>query len=420
MEDVKTLEVVNGIEVVNPSEHTGKVAAVAFAGYTFDAVDMVITALALPMIMKEWGLNMMQAGTVATALLIGACFGGFIFGPIADKFGRKKGLMLCIAFFSITTGLAGFAQNYIQLAILRFIAGLGLGAEWALGTTMIAEFFPVEKRGKASAWMMIGWPAGYFIALGLQAALVPLFGWRALFFAGMAGILLAAYIWLYIPESPVWLRAQARKKLGESAPDPVKAVKLIDLFKPAYIKTTSLTTTICLCVLMTYWAVNTWLPTLLLKERGLQLKGVILYLVMFNIGNVIGFLFGGQIGDKFGKRNIMVISGVLSAIMFYVWLGLTSDMTLFLWLGVLYHAVGATFWSTLPAFIAEQFPTNVRAFGTSTSYSAGRFASTVIPMALGAAAMAYGLSTAIACMAVFYVIASIATFMLRDKANIEA
>ena len=190
--------------------------AIAFAGYTFDAVDMVITALALPLIMKEWGLNMMQAGTVVTALLIGACFGGFIFGPIADKFGRKKALMWCIAFFSITTALAGFAQNHIQLAVLRFVAGLGLGAEWALGTTMIAEFFPAEKRGKASAWMMIGWPVGYFIALGLQAALVPLFGWRALFFAGTAGMLLAGYIWLFIPESPVWLRAQAKKKLGAS------------------------------------------------------------------------------------------------------------------------------------------------------------------------------------------------------------
>jgi MFS family permease len=420
MEVAKTVEEINGIEVVDPAKHTGKVAAVAFAGYTFDAVDMVITALALPLIMKEWGLNMMQAGTVVTALLIGACFGGFIFGPIADKFGRKKALMWCIAFFSITTGLAGFATDHFQLAVLRFVAGLGLGAEWALGTTMIAEFYAVEKRGKASSWMMIGWPVGYFIALGLQAALVPLFGWRALFFAGTTGMILAAYIWLYIPESPVWLRAQAKKKLGASTANPVAAVKLTDLFKPANIKITSLTTTICLCALMTYWAVNTWLPTLLLQERGLKLKGVILYLVMFNIGNVIGFLFGGRIGDKLGKRNVMVVSGVLSAIMFYVWLGMTTDMTLFLWLGVLYHAVGATFWATLPAFIAEQFPTNIRAFGTSTSYSAGRFASTLIPMALGAAAMKYGLSGAIAFMAVFYLIASAATFMLRDRANIEA
>lgn len=150
------------------------------------------------------------------------------------------------------------------------------------------------------------------------------------------------------------------------------------------------------------------------------MKTTVLYLVMFNVGNVIGFIFGGQIGDKFGKRNIMIISGILSAIMFYVWLGMTTDLTLFLWLGVLYHAVGATFWATLPAFVAEQFPTNIRAFGTSTSYSAGRFASTLIPMALGVAAMKVGLAVAIAFMAVFYLVASAATFMLRDRKNIEA
>ena len=420
MEVVETMDVVDGIKVVDPAMHTGKVGAVAFAGYSFDAVDMVITALALPLIMKEWGLNMMQAGTIVTAMLIGACCGGFIFGPIADKFGRKKALMWCIGFFSITTGLAGFAQDTFQISVLRFVAGLGLGAEWALGTTMLAEFFPAEKRGKASAWMMIGWPVGYFIALGLQAALVPMFGWRALFFAGTAGMLLAGYIWLFVPESPVWLRAQAKKKLGASAANAGAAVKLTDLFKPANFKITLLTTTICLSALMTYWAVNTWLPTLLAKERGLNMKTTVIYLVMFNVGNVIGFIFGGQIGDKFGKRNIMIISGILSAIMFYVWLGMTADLTLFLWLGVLYHAVGATFWATLPAFVAEQFPTNIRAFGTSTSYSAGRFASTLIPMALGAAAMKVGLAVAIAFMAVFYLVAAAATFMLRDRKNIEA
>jgi len=90
-------------------------------------------------------------------------------------------------------------------------------------------------------------------------------------------------------------------------------------------------------------------------------------------------------------------------------------------LGILLNpGVTYTFWATLPAFVAEQFPTNIRAFGTSTSYHAGRFVSTQIPMALGAAAMKYGPSGAIAFMAVFYLIASAATFMLRDRANIEA
>ena len=149
MENAETIDVVKGIEVVNPADHTGKVAAVAFAGYTFDAVDMVITALALPLIMKEWGLNMMQAGTVVTALLIGACFGGFIFGPIADKFGRKKALMWCIAFFSITTGACGISAESHPIGHpeicrrARTWRGMGTGNNDACG------IFSCRKKGKS-------------------------------------------------------------------------------------------------------------------------------------------------------------------------------------------------------------------------------------------------------------------------------
>ena len=168
----------------------------------------------------------------------------------------------------------------------------------------------------------IGWPVGYFIALG-SAGRWCRSSTAGSFFAGTTGTLLAAHIWFLFLNPP--LAPCSRQEAGCFYTHPVAAVDPTDLFKPANIKITSLTTTICLCALMTYWAVNTWLPTLLLQERGLKLKGVILYLVMFNIGNVIGFLFGGRIGDKLGKRNVMVVSGVLSAIMFYVWLGFTTD-----------------------------------------------------------------------------------------------
>jgi MFS family permease len=379
----------------------------------------VVTTLALPLIVREWNLTMVQAGAIATAMLLGAGLGGFIFGPIADRYGRKKGLMWCIAFFSVTTGFAGLAENHLQLTALRFIAGLGLGAEWALGATMLAEFFPAEQRGKASSWMMIGWPIGYFIAIGVQAWRVPVFGWRALFFAGTSGMLVAIFIWLFVPESPVWLRAQENKMRGIETQPRAAAPKLTDLLKPVHIRTTLLTSTICLCALMTYWALNTWLPMLLVADRGLNMKGVVTYLIMFNVGNVIGFLVGGHIGDRVGKRRLIITSALLSAVMFYVWLGMTRDLTLFLWLGVLYHAVGSVFWATLPAFLAEQFPTHIRAFGVASSYSLGRFIVVIVPMALGAAAMKTGLTAAIAFMAIFYVIAMFATFMLRDNKILE-
>jgi MFS family permease len=124
--------------VVDPAKFRGKVLAISILGYAFDGMDIMVFALAAPLLLNAWAdLTIVKLGVVATCMLLGMSFGGYIFGPIADKFGRKKALVWCIAFFGVTTGLAGFCQNYIQLAVLRFLAGLGLGAEWALAGTLL-------------------------------------------------------------------------------------------------------------------------------------------------------------------------------------------------------------------------------------------------------------------------------------------
>lgn len=109
-------------------------------------------------------------------MLLGMSFDGYIFGPIADKFGRKRALVLCIAFFGITTGLSGFAQDYIHWGALRFLAGLGLGAEWALGSTLLQEFTVPEKRAKISSYMMLVWPIGYGLTILVGFFSAPIFG----------------------------------------------------------------------------------------------------------------------------------------------------------------------------------------------------------------------------------------------------
>ena len=178
-------EVTSGT-IVDPAKYRGKVLGAAIAGYAFDGFDIMVYALTVPVLFKDWfaqGFNIVQAGAIGTAMLIGMSLGGYIFGPIADKFGRRKGMIWNLAFFGITTGLTAFAQDYIQLGALRFLAGLGLGAEYALGGTMVAEFFPPEKRGKLSSWVQNGlaywfWcrhccPVFHAADLGLAFSLSP-------------------------------------------------------------------------------------------------------------------------------------------------------------------------------------------------------------------------------------------------------
>lgn len=390
-----------------------RVAIAAVAGYAFDGVDIMVLALALPFILKEWGITMVQGGLIVTAMLVGTALGGYLFGPLADKYGRKRALVWCISFFAVTTALCGLAQDYIQLAILRLISGLGLGAEWALGATLLAEFYPAKDRGKANSWMQSGWPIGYAIALGFQALLVPIFGWRGMFYAGASAILVAAYIHFFVPESPIWLKAQEDKKNGivRSA---VPAAKISDLFRGGNLRNFIFSTMICAAALMAYWAVNTWLPTLLTKERGMNMRQMTGLLLGLQAACLVGYFIGGTVADKIGKRRVIVWGAFFSAVSFYAWLGMTTTPAVFVVLAVVHYIVASVFWATLASFLAEQFPTNIRAVGVSSSYSTGRLFSILVPIALGAVAMTSGLITAIVCASAFYLIAMFGASMLRD------
>jgi MFS family permease len=350
-------------------------------------------------------------------MLVGAALGGYLFGPLADRFGRKRALVWCITFFAVTTGLCGFAQDYIQLAILRFISGLGLGAEWALGGTLLAEFYPAKQRGKANSWMQSGWPIGYAIALGFQALMVPIFGWRGMFFAGTSAILVAAYIHFFVPESPLWLKAQEDRKKGiVTARAP--AAKMSDLFRGGNLRNFIFASVMCSAALMAYWAVNTWLPTLLTKERGLNMKQMTGLLLAIQVACLVGYAIGGAVADKIGKRYLILGAALGAAITFYLWLGTTTGPTAFVVLALLHTVVASMFWATLASFLAEQFPTNIRALGVSSSYSTGRLFSTLIPIILGAVAMSSGLIAAIIFAALFYLLAMVGAFFLRDNTEL--
>lgn len=258
---------------VDPAKFRGKVLAIAILGYAFDGMDIMVFALAAPLLLNSWDtLTIAQLGIVATFMLLGMSFGGYIFGPIADKFGRKKALVWCIAFFGITTGLAGFTTNYIQLAALRFLAGLGLGAEWALAGTLLQEFTEPQRRAKISSYMMFGWPLGFGLAVLINMFLCPTLGWQVLYFFGATAVFLAIYIHFAVPESPSWVKMHEDRKKGIASGSPVAAVGFKDLLKPENARSFFWVVVICTSLMVTYWAVNTFLPTVLARERGLSPK----------------------------------------------------------------------------------------------------------------------------------------------------
>ena len=401
--------------IVDPAKYRKRVLAMSVAGYGFDGMDIVVFALALPLLFKAWpGFNLIQAGVIGTAMLLGMSLGGYVWGPVADKFGRKRALVWCIAFFGIITGLSGFSQNYIQLAVLRFLAGLGLGAEWALGSTFLQEFTEHDKRAKYGSVMMLGWPIAYGITILFAHFCTPVWGWQCLYWLGAAAVFLAIYIQISIPESPMWLKHYQEKKQGILEGKAKIEVGFGDLFKKANIRSFLWAAVICTSLMITYWAVNTWLPTVLAKERGLSPKIFSSFLLAFQVGAVIGLLLGGILGDKFGKRVTMAVFSFVTAVIFYVWLGLKWDNTMFFVWGWIYQVTSSVLWAILGAYLAEQFPTNIRAVGTASAFSTGRLISTLVPFVMGAIAMAIGLTATLGLIAIFYIIGMLGVVMLRD------
>lgn len=416
MSTVKEMNQLRGPGIVDPAAYRGKVLAISVAGYAFDGMDVVVFALALPLLFKAWpGFNLVQAGVIGTAMLVGMSLGGYIFGPLADKYGRKRTLVWCIAFFGIVTGLSGFTQNYVQLAALRFLAGLGLGAEWALSGTLLQEFTDPAKRAKMSSVMMIGWPIGYGVTVLVSYFLTPIFGWSVLYWTGVTAVILALYIHFAIPESPMWLQHHEDKHKGVASGAANVEVGFSDLFKKDNIRSFLWVVVICTSLMITYWAVTAWLPTIMSKERGMNPKLLSQLLITFQVMSIVGFGIGAYCGDKLGKRTTMAVFSFLAAVTFFFWFYLQMGDVMFLIWGCANAICSSVVWGILSAYLVEQFPTNIRAVGVATGYSTGRLISTIVPVGMGAIAMTVGLTTVISATSIFYLLCMAGVLMLRDS-----
>jgi MFS family permease len=405
--------------IANPDKYKWKALTGAILGYTFDALDFMVLALAIPLLVKGWGISLASAGLISTATIFGAAISGYIWGPLADKFGRKRTLILCLAWFAIFTALCGFANSYVQLAILRFIAGIGLGGEWVIGAALITEFFPPEQRARATSAVQSGWPVGYAIALGVNAYIVPSHGWQWLFYSGILALLAAIYIAIFVPESPAWLKSQINKKQGIEAVSNtvVKVESWTELLKGANLKTTLLAFGLCASCLVSYWGAGSWIPSYLSTERGLNIKAMSGYLMILNVGGFIGYYAYGFLADKLGRRANFIFGSLASALVMLIWINLTSP-TAILWMAGVFGFITYGYWGPLAAFVSEQFPTQFRGIGTSIAYASGRMMAALAPFVMGGIAASYSLGVALGCVAVIYALGALFGYFMKETKDV--
>ena len=178
----------------------------ASLGWMLDSFDVMLYALVLASLMRDLSLDAPTAGLLGSVTLLASAAGGLVFGVIADRFGRTRALMGSIIIYSLFTAACGFAQTVWQLAVFRVMVGLGMGGEWASGAALVSETWSAEHRGKALGFMQSSWAIGYGAAAIVTAIVIPIWGWRGVFFVGVLPAFFTIWVRRRVKEPEMWER----------------------------------------------------------------------------------------------------------------------------------------------------------------------------------------------------------------------
>lgn len=388
-------------------------------GWGLDAFDVMLYAFALTSILKEWGLTAAQAGGLATVTLFTSAFGGIMFGAVADYIGRKRALMLTVLIFSICSGFSGLAQTWVQLAIARAILGLGMGGEWAAGALLVSETWPAEHRGKAIGIMQGGWAIGYMAAALCAKYILPEYGWRVLFFIGIAPALFTFWIRSFVDEPEIWVKAKA----GGTTIKSDSTASFLQIFKPDLFRYTFVVTMMSSFVMFAYWGLFNWLPGFLSMPvdkggAGLSIVRSSDFMVWVMAGAFLGYTTFGFIADKFGRRPTFAGFLIIAAIVVFIY-GNTRDPGTLMMLGPVLGFFGSGFYSGFGSIISELFPTRARGAGVGFTYNAGRAVSALAPTIIGYFAATYGLGGSLTITAIFFTLGGLSVFLLPETKGKE-
>ncbi len=377
-------------------------------GWMLDAMDVMLYSMVLAYLMRDLGMSKATAGTLNSLTLVASAIGGMLFGFVADRLGRTRALMLSILVYSVASFLCGLATGIVALAVFRFVLGLGMGGEWTTGAALIAETWPAVHRGKALGLMQSTWAIGEMIAAGVVWAVLPAYGWRAVFFVGIVPALAVLWIRRDVEESPLWQQQAAR----------AEKVSLSALWSPHIRRNGLLATAMNTCGMFGYWGLFTWIPAYLSLPvaeggRGLDLLKTTWWLLAMGVGKWLGYALFGFFADAVGRRRAYVVYLTAAAILVPLF-GSAQDPQSLLILGPLVAFFGTGFFSGFSALAAELFPTAVRATAMGLSYNVGRGISAIAPAFIGWLAQSYGLGSAFFFLAGAFLAGAVLALALPD------
>ena len=371
---------------------------VLFVAFVIESWEMMILILSSGAIEADFGLTTTQTGSLIGALFLGMIPGALIWGRLMNQWGRKRCMLLSIGVYGVFPILSAIAPSYETLWLIRFLCGVVLAGALVVTFPYFEELVPVKVRGQATVYLSSGWPLGLLVAVGVTTMLGE-HGWRVVLGFGSVAALWTLLIWRWLPESPYWHSTQNRAADAESAiqtlsegrlgPTPVvtetqasDSSSFFLIFKSHLIKRTIIQTIINFCFSWGYWAMASWLPTLLAK-RGLSAPEGLGFIALSALFMFPGYITASYLTGKFGRKRTMVAFVFIAAVAGFGFAYSQNLTQMYVWNFTLsFFSLGA--WGVWNTWLGEIYDTHARGAGVAWGVTAQRVANSIAPIAIGA------------------------------------
>src|SRR5262244_2034079 len=339
----------------------------AWLGWTLDAFDFTVFLLIIKPIADEFGVSTAEVAIVFTLTLWMRLVGAVASGWLADRVGRKLPLMISIFWYSICNFIAGFSPTFVFLLVFRTLLGIGMGAEWPAGAALAMEQWPIRSRGLMSGVLQGSWGIGALLSSAAYGLLYNWIGWRGLLMIGVLPALSIVYVRHFVKEPPVWVE---NRRLQRTHQREVR-VPLVKIFKRGLLYNTLTACWWMASAFVVGYSIGGLFPTYLQKDLQLS-PGLVALPVMLQ--SIVFFLSGslwGWTADRVGRRIAIIIPALLTIPITPLYL-MTGDYTMIVVFFTIQGAFGGGVMHVLyPAYLAERFPTEVRATASGFVYHQG-------------------------------------------------
>jgi MFS family permease len=366
----------------------------AWAGWTLDGMDSFIYALvlspALSELLPKSGIaktpeNVGLAGSILFALFLVGWGLSFIWGPVADRFGRTRVLAATILAYAVFTGAAALSASVWQLALFRLLAGIGIGGEWALAGTYVAEAWPEDRRKMGAGYLQTGYYFGFFLAAALNYTVGARFGWRAMFLCGLSPVVVSVLIAARVKEPERWKAMASERNRKRS---------LAEIFSAKYRRRTIVNAALLTVAIIGLWAGAVYEPTAIMtlaRKAGMSLtqasKAASVGTAILSLGTILGCLVVPGLAERLGRRKTLALyfTGMLAFIAFSFGWAFYLENGLKPFIGCLFFLgfFGGNF-ALFSLWLPEQYETSVRATAFSFATSFGRFIGAGVNFLIGA------------------------------------